>query len=142
MEVDSCILQELTPWVNTLTKEMNFSYLMSGNLLIINYFIFHLCVRIYFFSVFSDYNEQCLCRNKMLSTLKRTKYGTLEKNSKEGGGVIIFIHSPKKPKQSIAEYLWQLQFHPKLRSVNHIFSISNINDGNYFLIIHFRPTIN
>ncbi|KAK0077486.1 hypothetical protein PV325_003912 [Microctonus aethiopoides] len=101
-EVDSSLLQEIYPWVLSSSRAKNFSSLMSA---------------------FSEYNEKCVVRKKILSKLVNNKFVTVNKCTKEEGGLIIYIHSPKSLEKFYAEYLWKLKMNLITKSIDHSFTI-------------------
>ncbi|KAG8040894.1 hypothetical protein G9C98_001882 [Cotesia typhae] len=107
-ETEIGYLQEISPWVLAITKIKNLSFLMS---------------------VFSDYSHQCSFRKKILKKLKNKNIVTIENGQDERGGLIACVHSSKSADKVYAKLLWRTQLTPKTETIDHIFTIEEIDDG-------------
>lgn len=63
------------------------------------------------------------------------KFVTVNKCTKEEGGLIIYIHSPKSLKKCYAEYLWKLKMNSITKSIDHSFTIDCLDQGNFYINI-------
>ncbi|XP_044583850.1 uncharacterized protein LOC123264588 [Cotesia glomerata] len=107
-ETEIGYLQEISPWVLALTKIKNLSFLMS---------------------VFSDYSHQCSLRKKILKKLKNKNIVTIENGQDERGGLIACLHLSKSADKVYAKFLWRTQLTPRTETIDHIFTIEEIDDG-------------
>ncbi|XP_015109970.1 uncharacterized protein LOC107036492 [Diachasma alloeum] len=107
VKVVDCHLQEITPWVAEFTRAKKMTYLMSA---------------------FSEYNDQCIVRQKILDKLNPQKFITVDKCGT--GGYTIHIHSPASSKKQYVNFLWTTEFNPKTRAIDHCFKIDGI-EGDF-----------
>ncbi|XP_011301343.1 uncharacterized protein [Fopius arisanus] len=118
VKVVDCHLQEITPWVTEFTKVKKMTYLMSA---------------------FSEYNDQCIVRQKILDKLNQQEFITIEKCGT--GGYTIYIHSPSSATRQYVNFLWTTVLNQKTRTIDHSFVIDAIDDefikGNQDLLEDF-----
>ncbi|XP_034936577.1 uncharacterized protein [Chelonus insularis] len=105
--IEQCYLNELTPWIDTLTKLKNFTHLMSA---------------------FSEYNDQNIFRMKILNKLESKKIVTIKESTEEGGGLIAYVHDSHASKKIYVKFNWRLQLNPQTTSIDHIFDIDGIDN--------------
>lgn len=65
-----------------------------------------------------------------MKKLKNKNIVTIENGQDERGGLIACVHSSKSADKVYAKFLWRTQLTPKTETIDHIFTIEEIDDGN------------
>ncbi|XP_015173643.1 PREDICTED: uncharacterized protein LOC107064954 [Polistes dominula] len=112
LNLQTCYLSEITPWVQSFSKSKNLSFLMSG---------------------ISDYSYCNHLRQKVITSLKETNYADVYEHEEEGGGILLDIKSPKNPDHIYIKYLWLLNYVDRTCRVDHHFIITATEFGDEFV---------
>ena len=68
-------------------------------------------------------------RAKILSKLEKNNYVTLENCIEEGGGITVFVHSPKNSEKPYLKLQWATRYVDRTCRIEHFFVIVPADEG-------------
>ncbi|KAL6442300.1 hypothetical protein ACFW04_002509 [Cataglyphis niger] len=110
-DIDDCYMLEISPWFEKITSIKNFSLLMSA---------------------LSDYNENNIFRSKILNSLEKNKYASIEQCTQENGGILLHIHSSANTKENYIIFQWTMKFFELTWHIEHFFTVKPTDIGIKF----------
>ncbi|XP_077275174.1 uncharacterized protein LOC143904395 [Temnothorax americanus] len=111
VNVHDCHMLEISPWFRKITTMKNFSLLMSA---------------------LSDYNENDILRSKILRNLELKKYSSVERCTRDDGGILVRMHSPVNTDKTYVMCQWTMKFLDLTWRIEHFFTMRSTDIGMEF----------